>query len=289
MTALKRYPAAAYFVLAFAISWGGLLMVGRPAGTTGTAWQSDPKLPWLFVAMLAGPFSAGVLMTLVTAGRAGLRQLGSSLLRWRADALSYMVAIGLAPLVFAAVQLVVGRILTGVTPAIVGSPDPAAFLLGGIAAALVVGLFEEIGWTGFALPRLRPRHTLPATGLLIGVPWGAWHLLTNDLWIAGTHAGELSAALFVIVNGIGLLAGQLPAYRVLMVWVHDRTGSLLLAVLMHASLAACTFTLGPSVAGLPFLIYGFAMTAAWWVVAAGVVAAERVLVHRQPVRGRQPA
>jgi hypothetical protein len=40
--------------------------------------------------------------------------------------------------------------------------------------------------------------------------------------------------------GVSLLVGQWPAYRVLMVWVYDRTGSLLVAMLMHARLSACT-------------------------------------------------
>jgi membrane protease YdiL (CAAX protease family) len=114
----------------------------------------------------------------------------------------------------------------------------ASFLVAAIGGALVVGLLEELGWTGFAIPRLQPRHRVLATGLIVGVPWGAWHLLTNNLWIASGFSGELSRAVFVTATGVSLVAGQLPAYRVLMVWVYDRTGSLLMAVLMHASLSA---------------------------------------------------
>jgi len=107
----------------------------------------------------------------------------------------------------------------------------ALLLMFSIAGALAVGVLEELGWTGFAIPRLRRRHGALATALIVGVAWGAWHLLTNDIWIATTYSGGLPAALFVTLNGVALLVGQLPAYRVLMVWVDDRTGSLPIAML----------------------------------------------------------
>ena len=99
------------------------------------------------------------------------------------------------------------------------------------------------------------------------MPWGAWHLLTNDVWIARSYSGGLSPGAFVLLNGLSLLFGQLPAYRVLMTYVYERTGSLLVAMLMHASLSACTFVLGPEkVTGFALVGYGFALAAVWWLV-----------------------
>ena len=96
-------------------------------------------------------------------------------------------------------------------------------------------------------------------------------------------------AVFVTLTGLSLVVGQLPAYRVLMVWVYDRTGSLLVAMLMHASLTACLIVFSPStVTGLPLVAYGFALGAAWWIVVAVVAAASRRQVSRQPIR-RQAA
>jgi hypothetical protein len=147
--------------------------------------------------------------------------------------------------------------------------DPVSVLVFGILGALIVGVCEELGWTGFAVPMLRARKSALATGLIVGVAWGAWHLLTNNLWIAGSYAGDLPVAWFVALNGITLVAGQLPAYRVLMVWLYDRTGSLLLAMLMHASLSACTFILGPATpTGSALVGYGFALAGTWWLVVA---------------------
>ena len=146
----------------------------------------------------------------------------------------------------------------------------------GITAGLSAGIFEELGWTGFAVPRLRLRHGVVATGLIVGVLWGAWHILANVIFARGAYSGGLSPALFIVARGFCDLTGILPAYRVLMVWVYDRTGSLLVAVLMHVSLTAGTIIFEPQgIAGIPLLIYDIASSAAMWAVVAAVVAAHR--------------
>jgi membrane protease YdiL (CAAX protease family) len=153
----------------------------------------------------------------------------------------------------------------------------------------MVGFLEELGWTGFAVPRMRLRYGVLTTGLIVGVLWGAWHVLAHDFWAADISSGGLPLALFVTMNGFGFLVGQLPAYRVLMVWVYDRTGgSLLVAMLMHVSLTASTFIIGPgalAISGVALLTYGFVLTAAWWVVVAAVAVAQGGHLSRQP---RQP-
>ena len=284
---VMRHPLPAYFVVTFAISWGGLLAVGGLGGISGTTWQSDPRLPFLVLAMLAGPSIAGLLLTALVSGREGLREMLYRLLKWRIDARWYAVALMTAPLVFITVHFALSLVWPVFLPKVVTTSNTASSLLFAIAGALAVGIFEELGWTGFATPKLRARYSALATALIVGVPWGAWHLLTNDLWIAKTYSGGLPVALFVTLSGLGLVAGELPAYRVLMVWVYDRTGSLPIAMLMHASLSACTFILSPSmVTGLPLVAYGFALAAAWWIVVAVVAGASRGHVSRQPLRRR---
>jgi len=279
---IRTHPVLTYFVVTFAISWGGLLAVGGLSGISGTTWQADPRLPFLVLAMLAGPSIAGLLLTALVSGREGLREVLSRLLKWRMDARWYAVALLTAPLVFTIVHFALSLVWPVFLPNVVTTRNTASSLLFAIVGALVVGIFEELGWTGFATPRLRARYSALATALIVGVPWGAWHLLTNDLWIAKTYSGGLPLAFFVMLNGLILVVGELPAYRVLMVWVYDRTGSLPIAMLMHASLSACTFILSPSmVTGLPLVAYGFTLAAAWWIVVAVVAAATRGQVTRQ--------
>lgn len=102
---------------------------------------------------------------------------------------------------------------------LVTTDNKATFLVSGFVGALVVGFFEELGWTGFAIPRLRLRYGMLVTGLIVGVLWGAWRLLPPNFWAARVSSGELPLAFFVTANGFGLLGGQLLAFRLLMVWV----------------------------------------------------------------------
>jgi hypothetical protein len=80
--------------------------------------------------------------------------------------------------------------------------------------------------------------------------------------------------------------GALPAYRVLMVWVYDRTASLLVAMLMHASLSASTLILQPPLTGPPFLTWNLTLTAILWVVVAAIALGNGGQVSRQPLRRR---
>ena len=99
------------------------------------------------------------------------------------------------------------------------------------------------------------------------VLWGAWHILTNDLWAAEVSAAGLPLSLYVTVSGLTLLVGQLPGVpRAHGVGLRSHP-SLLLAMLMHASLVFSTFVLGPAaIAGVPILVYGIASVprCGWW-------------------------
>ena len=141
------------------------------------------------------------------------------------------------------------------------------------------------GRTRFATPRLRKRHSILATGLMIGVLWGAWHIIGTVGMASGTYAGDLALPIFVAGRTAGLLVGGLPAFRVLMVWVYDRTGSLPVAMLMHASLTAATLTLEPlTIAGSHLLLLDLVSTLVWWTVVALVAVATGGLFSRRPIR-----
>ena len=282
---IKRHPVLTYFALTFAISWGGvLLVIGGPGGIPGTPEQLETLLPIAIVAMLIGPSVAGILLTGFIYGKAGFRELLSRLFKWRVSLRWYAAAFLIAPLVFTAILLLLSLASSVFLPGILVSDDKSSLLLFGIVAGVMVGIFEELGWTGFAIPRLRQRYSILATGLIVGVLWGAWHILTNDLWPGSTISGTLPPALFLVANGFLFLAGQLPAFRVLMVWVYDRTGSLLVAMLMHASLTASTLILGPlAISGTASLIFGVAFAVAMWVIVAAVAVVNRGHLSRQPL------
>jgi membrane protease YdiL (CAAX protease family) len=130
------------------------------------------------------------------------------------------------------------------------------------------------------------RYGVLTTGLIVGVMWGAWHFFVN-FWGSGVTSGEISPAVFAPLWLLGILVGSLVPYRVLMVWVYERTGSLLVAMLMHVSLATFTFILTPPLGGAPYWVIGFAYAAALWVVVAAVAVAQGGHLSRQPLRRRE--
>jgi membrane protease YdiL (CAAX protease family) len=75
----------------------------------------------------------------------------------------------------------------------------------------------------------------------------------------------------------------MPAFRVLMVWVYERTGSLLLAMLMHACLSSGMLILTPTaISGVPLLTWLLVLAAVLWVVVAAAALANQGQFARQP-------
>jgi membrane protease YdiL (CAAX protease family) len=289
---IKSHPLLSFYTLAFAITWGLFVLAVGPDGIPATKEEFTTLPLGAILAVLVGPSVSGIVLTGLVHGRAGFRDLFIRMRRWRVGARWYAVALLTAPLVFTAVLVPLWLISPVFRLGIFASDAKVSFVIMNIVVALIVGIFEELGWTGFAVPTLlRLRYSVLATGLLVGVLWGAWHLLFNDIWASVAISGGLQPALFAVVWGLTFLAGQLPAYRVLMVWVYERTGSLFLAILMHASYAASTFIINPlagpgAMSGASLLVYSLASAAATWVVVGVLAVATRGHLSRQPLRGQ---
>jgi len=282
---IKSHPLLSYFVLVFAISWGGVLIVaGGPGGISANSEASEMQVTFLYPALVLGPSVAGILMTALLYGRTGLRELLSRLLRWRVGARWYAVALLTSPLSVTAALLALSLTSTEFFPSILTISDKASLLLIGIFAGLLVGIFEELGWTGFAIPRMRLRYSVLGTGLIVGLVWGAWHF-PPFFWGSGATSETLPLAIFLPV----LLFTWLPAFRVLMVWVYDRTESLLVAILMHVSLVASNAILAPLAAGVAQVTYDLVWADVLWLFVAGIALAQGGHLTRQPLLSRRTA
>ena len=155
---IRRYPLTTFFVLAYALSWlvYPLLQVSPLLGFAG----------------LFGPALAAAIIVAAAEGKSGLRDLLGRILRWRVGVRWYVVALGL-PAVLALVTAGVHLLLGAPTPVALGQLS----ILEPILFVLVVG--EEIGWRGYALPRLLATRSMLWASLILGVLWGAWHLPTS--------------------------------------------------------------------------------------------------------------
>lgn len=123
-----------------------------------------------------------------------------------------------------------------------GLPDVG--WVGVLLLCLVVnGYGEEVGWRGYLWPLLRRRHGAAAAGALLALPWAAWHLPT--FWLDTGLRGF--APLMVPGWLVGLAAGT-----VVMGWLYERSGSLFVVALFHASLNMASATEGTrTVAAVP--------------------------------------
>jgi uncharacterized protein len=268
---LERHAVSAYVVLTVLISWGCLALALGPHAFPATAEQLQSVTAGL--AILAGPALAALLLTGILDGAHGYRSLRSRLLRWRVPLGWYAIGILAAPVVASVASFGLRLFAPRYLPAIVTSGDKGGLIATAIASSIMIGLFEELGWTGFAVPRLRRRHDVLSTGLLLGLVWGAWHFPL--FWEGGTFATSLGLALLLV-----RLFSWLPPFRTLMVWVHDRTDSLLVVVLMHVSLVMSTLLLQPAVTGTSLLVYILVWAAVLWAASLAVTAA---------AAGREPA
>ena len=84
---------------------------------------------------------------------------------------------------------------------------------------------EEIGWRGYALPRLAERFGLPMVSFVLGVIWGCWHL--PQFFIRERT---------LIISLFGVFVLGVTALSVILAWLWQRTsGSLLLTMLLHSA------------------------------------------------------
>jgi len=265
---IRNHPLLTYVVLTFAISWGSLLVLAGPGGFPGTPESTARLLPLAVLAIVAGPSVAGILVTGLVHGRAGLRTIRSRLVLWRVGVRWYAIALLTAPLLMTTILLALSLISPAFLPGIITSATTASLVLLGIFIAVAAGFFEELGWTGFATPELRRQYGVFTTGLIVGLVWAAWHLLFG-YWLSGTVSGHLSLASYLLDPFLFLVP-----FRVLMVWVYDRTGSLLVAALMHASLTGCARILTPQAfAGVPLMTFDLAWTVVLWGIIAVIAVA----------------
>jgi membrane protease YdiL (CAAX protease family) len=276
---LRSHPMLGYFALTFGISWGGILIVFVATGFDLSAPKSA-ELAHISVLMLLRPSLSGLIVTAIVSGRPGFRAIGARLINWRVGVRWYAVALLTIPTILLAILLFLSAF---VDPAFAPRFQWALFAVG-----LLAGSFEEIGWTGFATPRLLARQSLGVAGLSLGLLWALWHLLADFRY----NIDAMGIA-WILEFAIVYLTTLTP-YRMLMTWVYSKTQSLLLAIPMHASFTGWLLALFPETSLMQNLFWQSAFALALWGMVA-VVLRNGALRHnggRQRPPGeafRQPA
>lgn len=258
------HPIAAYLLLTITWSWAIwslLWLLIAPGGMT----QSPPPAA-LLIALLGGvgPSLAGLTLTSWLYGRRGLAQIGARLRDWRAG--RWWLALLIIPLTTAA------------QPALrwaMGYPVDVRAMLGllgpGLGLGIIAGLMEEFGWRGFLLPQLLKGRAPLAASLLLGLIWGGlWHGYADYFGL-----GDKGWAAWPLILLLG--PGLLSAWSLLLTRVYQATrGSMLLAILMHASISSSALIFGQRYASPGEELAWTALSVGLaWLVSAGFWVAAR--------------
>jgi uncharacterized protein len=173
----------------------------------------------MFPAMLVGPSLSSILLTRLFDGPAGLRDLFSRQRRFSFPARWY-AALLIPPFFVLGILLL---LRTFVSPVYA----PNRFWIG-LAFGIPAGIFEEIGWTGFAFPKMSQKLRPFSAAILLGLLWRLWHIpVINSLGTAVPH-GDYRLHFFLAFTA------AMTAMRVLISWLYAHTKSIPLAQLMHA-------------------------------------------------------
>jgi len=244
-----------FFLLTYAVMWTCFITVAVaiPAGT-----------PVGHVLLLLGAFAPSLAALWLTArieGGAAVETLLRRVIQWRVAGRWYLFAAGYVAAIKLSVALIY-RVATGEWPRF--GQESVGIILAAIVFSTPFQAGEEIGWRGYALPRLAARFGLARASLLLGLIWACWHLPQFFIREADTY--RQSFFLFVL---------QVTALSVAMAWLWERTGrSLLLPMLMHSAvnnskdIVPSTVPGGTNTFGLSASLVGWLTAALFWVCAA---------------------
>lgn len=220
---LAHYPLVSFFLLSFVLTWGYFWLIWAPLG-----------LPDSLIA-LGGfvPAVSAFIVLAITSGKPGVLRMLRSIVHWRVGVQWYLVALLGIPVLNLLAFLVVPGVLADFH-----APDSRLLrvYLSEMAISLTIGiapLWEEIGWRGFAHPRMQRAHGPVVGSLILGALWGLWHLpfFFGPLARTGPDANLVSATIALVEFSIGL-----TGLSVVMAWILNNCGgSTLLAILIHAA------------------------------------------------------
>jgi hypothetical protein len=207
--------------LSYFVFWGPLVALKIPAASF--VKDAAPTPLWALLLFMIGgfvPSLAGLALTGIYEGKAGLKRLGKRLIQFKLGWRNYLAAI-IFILAITGLQLAIIQI-TG------NKFNYSIFIaqLGSFLPLLIIGpLSEEIGWRGFALDRLQTRWNPLTSGLIVGIVWSLWHLPL--FLMIGTSQHELK------IPFIGFLL-SVTSTSVLFTWLHNRAhSSIWMAVFFH--------------------------------------------------------
>jgi membrane protease YdiL (CAAX protease family) len=191
----KQRTLLVFFPLAFLLSWYPFIL-----GKTHLVRTSGGINP-------LGPMVAAIIVAGIYYRARGVKELLGRYLRWRIGWSNYAFAI-LMPIAVVAVEATLNILVGAKHPAAAQITTWHALLPRFVFMFLFVGLGEETGWRGFALPELQKRYSPLVASLILGVIWAAWHIPLIGVEFKGP---VIPAFLLSVMSAGGLL--PLPLFH----------------------------------------------------------------------------
>lgn len=268
-----RYPLICYFALAYGISW----LLWAPLWLPAFGVDGLPVLPFHHALGALGPIAAAFIVSAMQAGRAGPRDLLRRMGLWRGRLAWVLIAL-LGPYVLLALGLLAAAAFKGDSVLLAdfgrSREFPQFSALAFLAYNVVsFGFGEEVGWRGFALPRLQSRHSALVATLALTLGWALWHaplFLYRPGFMSMDVAG-VAGWMFSLLTG-----------AVLLTWLYNESrGSLLVVAVFHAGVDVA-FT---SDVSSPFVINTAGALITIWGIIVVLAAGPRYLArHGKMVR-----
>jgi membrane protease YdiL (CAAX protease family) len=240
---IRGHPLLAFFVIAFAGEWIVTLPLVLAQNGLGLLPYTIPEIGliplayWFSVlASIAGPTLASFTVTAVTTGKGGMRQLLRRYVLWRVGLRWYLLVLVGVPLI----QLAFASIFSGGAPLVALLQHWPLFFTVYLPNILIISvaiqIWEEGGWSGFAVPNLQKRFGAWRACLVLGPLWALFHL--PFFFVPGQIFDQKVGPITMIVQ-MALLIILATLTRTIMTWVFNNTkGSILIAILLHSALDA---------------------------------------------------
>ena len=248
---MKKRPLLWFFIMTYVITWGLVAVyflfphsIGHIAGEMSV---TNP----VFILAVWGPTFAAMIVSWISSGRGSVIELLKSFIPARTGIIWYLLVIFLIPVFGILIHLVTN------TPFKIHSMSTHEFLTLALVLIITGPLGEELGWRGFALPRLLRRHSAFIASLVVGIIWGVWHL--PSFFTPGLPQAGLQIPLFLITA---------IAIAIICTWIYLHTGRRIFhCVLLHLSVNITAMFVGLELkymtlmqvcfAGLLLLRYGW--------------------------------
>lgn len=253
---VRRNQLAVFVGLAYALSWWAWIWYRLDPGNVDA-----PILP-------IGPLLAALITLAMVGGWPAIRDMLRKLVHWRVGWKWYALVL-LLPAALTLTAFAINLLLGAQRVAGIEVPDAGQMAVRFAFIFLWIGLGEEPGWRGFALPRLLVGRSALAAAVIIGLIHLVWH--------APLYGVEYDSA-NVWPWGISVIC-----YSIVVCWIYLHTGgSLLMPMLMHAS--------NNTIAFVWRMFEGGDQLRLWWIwCALWVIAAIAVVLAAGPnlARDRQ--